>query len=70
MATQIAMADGTKFEVADDINSVIEMIGAPEPGWVFITEGAETPKRHFNPAQVAYVIEVADSEDMPIIEMH
>jgi hypothetical protein len=60
MATEIVLLDGTKIRLPDPINKVLEMIGPPVPGWVYINEGDDAPKRHFNPANVAYVIEVAE----------
>ena len=60
MPTVIALLDGTKFKVDGSAREVLDLIGDPVPGWVSINEGDDIPERHFNPANVAYVIEAQD----------
>lgn len=60
MPTEIVLIDGTKIRLPDEVNDVLRMIGDPVPGWVYINEGEDAPKRHFNPANVSYVIEAEE----------
>lgn len=40
MPTEIALVDGTKFQIAEDVRAAMELIGYPNPGWIYINEGA------------------------------
>ena len=68
MPTEIALVDGTKFQIADGVREALELIGDPVPGWVYISEGEGAPERYFNPANIAYVIEVEEDDGTPLIE--
>jgi len=62
MTIEIVLLDGTKIRSADDINTFMDET-PPEPGWVYINEGEGTAKRYFNPANVAYVVEVEENDE-------
>jgi len=57
MTTEITMVDGTKFEVDGSVDEFVNDTD-PGPGWVYISEGDGTPRRYFNPANIAYVRDV------------
>ena len=67
MPTEIALLDGTKFEIGGSVEEFVRETD-PVAGWLSVDEGGDTPKRYFNPANIAYVMEVLAEDGMPVLE--
>ena len=67
MPTEIALLDGTKFQIGGSVEEFIEQTD-PVAGWICFDEGDDAPKRYFNPATIAYVMEVVAEDGMPVLE--
>ena len=67
MPTEIALLDGTKFQIAGSVEEFVEKT-ALAPEWVQIDEDGDAPTRYVNAASIAYVSEVMAADGLPIIE--
>ncbi len=67
MPTEIALLDGTKFQIAGSVEEFVENTPLAAE-WLHIDEGDDMPSRYVNPANIAYVSEVLAADGMPIIE--
>ncbi len=67
MPIEIALVDRTKIRHDDTVSNFVATVPAEAGGWVYLNEGDGTPKRHFNVANMLYVVEVESPPDGPLI---
>lgn len=67
MPTRVVFNDGTSIEVPDEVRAFTNE-HPPVPGWTFIAQGEGMPELYFNPANVAYIVEVEEGDGMPLVD--